>query len=86
MREGKYVEELYRWIKQIPDDFKYPHEMFLFFSRRIARDHPVWYARFWIRSWFVRLWRWVISRKWFKRSKRRGGSIASGAGGDDCGD
>lgn len=83
MREGKYVDLVYKFIKTLPDDYDRPHETLLAIADQVAKKHPVWYASFCVRGWIVKGWRWVISKTCGALSKRRGGLRNSAPHGAD---
>lgn len=90
MSEGKYVEQIYRDLCAMDEDEVAkagPVNVLVALANVTAREHPVQYERFRIGSFFVRLWRWVISATWSRRSRRRGASNANvTAGGGGYGD
>lgn len=57
MREGKYVEELNRLVQQIPDEAGLDADEFVQVASIVARQHPVWYERFFWRDKCVKAWR-----------------------------
>lgn len=79
MREGKYVDELLRRVREIPDDAGLDANEFVQVASIVARQHPVWYELFYWRDKCVKVWRWVTSETRFGISKKPGGSNASGA-------
>lgn len=78
MREGKYVEELHKYICKLPDKEGFSPREFVQLANVVAHEHPIWYERFRIRTLCVKGWKWVTSGKWFDRSKKRDGSSGNG--------
>lgn len=59
MGEGKYVEEVYRRVCQM-DDCSNALADVMQIANDVANEHPLWYERFRIYSFFVRGWRWLM--------------------------
>lgn len=85
MREGKYIDEVYRRVCELQSGENALQEV-LGIANDVAREHPVWFERWRIRSVIIRGWRWVTGRTFGATSKRRGGSNENGDGGGGCGD
>ncbi len=61
MSEGKYAEEMYRRICEIPDEAGADAAEIVKLANEVAHEHPLQYERFRIRSAIVNLW-----RRWWK--------------------